>query len=141
MSKKELVTDQAEELIESIQGTMCAWESAELEIKTLPNPKTNLHRIGIPIVRGWYNFVVGDHASAKLIMHSFATQGKVPTLVTNEMNIKMLSMYRDPNVRCDVRITAYNHPIIETQVDIKNQSNNLLTQITATFQVLRIKDL
>jgi hypothetical protein len=140
-TQTQLINDQSEDIIQSIDGTMQAWRSADLQVTVWPETKVNLYRIGVPIVRGWYNFLVADHAAAKLIDYSFASQGQVAICVTNDMDIKMLSMYRDPNVQCTVQITAYQHPIISVQIDIKNKAQKPLSEVNATFQVMRVSNL
>ena len=119
-------------------GEVIPWQSAQLEANVNTDVLPAFQRVGVPIMCSWYSYMVCDLSMAHFIFQSFISEGLEPVIVTTNLNLNSINMYRTPQLNCSVSLIVRNEHNMIASVEAFTTGGKLVASATGDFRILRL---
>ena len=136
--KKTSALSQEDLALKPFIGEVIPWTGAQLIADINPDVLPAFQRLGVPIMCSWYSYMVCDLSMAHFIFQSFVSEGLEPVMVTTNLNLNSINMYRTPRLNCSVSLIERNENNILASVEAFSTGGKLVASATGDFRILRL---
>mgnify|MGYP003346918106 FL=1 len=136
--KKTSALSQEDLALKPFIGEVIPWTGAQLIADINPDVLPAFQRLGVPIMCSWYSYMVCDLSMAHFIYHSFISEKLEPVMVTTNLNLNSINMYRTPRLNCSVSLIERNENNILASVEAFSTGGKLVASATGDFRILRL---